>query len=122
MSATTQVKVLSPEMFHIAQGQGFHVPEASSRADNKVSPPRRAGVFQPWADPPSAESPWQANERYTPELGRAAPLSKSRRQAEEARRWYGGAAVGPSHSRGVDGLTPVADTKSTRRGRQQDVE
>ncbi len=29
MSATTQVKVLSPEMFHVAQGQGFHFLEAS---------------------------------------------------------------------------------------------
>ena len=60
MSATTQVKVLSPEMFHIAQGQGFHFLEANSGADDKVSPSRRAGVFQPWADPSSAESPWQA--------------------------------------------------------------
>jgi len=44
MSATTQVKVLSPEMFHIAQGQGFHFLEANSGADDKVSPSRRAGV------------------------------------------------------------------------------
>ena len=29
MSATTQVKVLSPEIFHIALGQGIHDPEAS---------------------------------------------------------------------------------------------
>ena len=29
MSATTQVKVLSPEMFLVALGQGFHLLEAS---------------------------------------------------------------------------------------------
>ena len=44
MSATTQVKVLSPEIFNIAQGQGFHVLEARSVADVKVSLSRRAGV------------------------------------------------------------------------------
>ena len=44
MSATTQVKVLSPEIFNIAQGQGFHFLEASSVADANVSSSRRAGV------------------------------------------------------------------------------
>ena len=44
MSATTQVKVLSPEIINIAQGQGFHVLEASNVADAKVSSSRRAGV------------------------------------------------------------------------------
>ena len=44
MSATTQVKVLSPEIFNIAQGQRFHFLEASSVADVKVSSSRRAGV------------------------------------------------------------------------------
>ena len=43
-SATTQVKVSSPEIFNIAQGQGFHFLEASSVADAKVSSSRRAGV------------------------------------------------------------------------------
>jgi len=38
------VKVLSPEIFNIAQGQGFHFLEASSVADVKVSSSRRAGV------------------------------------------------------------------------------
>jgi len=28
-SATTQVKVSSPEIFHVAQGQGFHILETS---------------------------------------------------------------------------------------------
>ena len=32
LSATTQVKVLSPEIVNIARGQGFHVLEASIAA------------------------------------------------------------------------------------------
>ena len=32
LSATTQVKVLSPEILHVALGQGFHVLEANIRA------------------------------------------------------------------------------------------
>ncbi len=32
LSATTQVKVSSPEIVNIAQGQGFHVLEASTAA------------------------------------------------------------------------------------------
>ncbi len=31
LSATTQVKVLSPEIFHIALGQGFHFLETNIR-------------------------------------------------------------------------------------------
>ena len=43
-SATTQVKVLSPEIFLVALGQGFHVLEASSGLRVMVSASRRAGV------------------------------------------------------------------------------
>ena len=43
-SATTQVKVLSPEIILVALGQGFHVLEASSRACVKASVQGRAGV------------------------------------------------------------------------------
>ena len=35
LSATTQVKVLSPEIHHIALGQGFHLLEASTGARAK---------------------------------------------------------------------------------------
>ena len=38
------MKVLSPEIINIAQGQGVHFLEASSVADAKVSSSRRAGV------------------------------------------------------------------------------
>ena len=66
MSATTQVKVLSPEIINIAQGQGFHFLEASSVADAKGELVTSCRGL----------SPWQANERRVSELGRAAPLSK----------------------------------------------
>jgi len=39
-----QVKVLSPEIFLVAQGQGFHGLEASSVTRDTVSAARRAGV------------------------------------------------------------------------------
>jgi hypothetical protein len=66
--------------------------------------------------------PWQGVERCASEPGRAMPLSMSRRQAEEARKRYGGMAVGPGHSRGVVVVMRGEDTGSTRRGRQQDAE
>ena len=64
-------------------------------------------------------SPWQVIQRFASELGRAMPLpSGSFQQAEEARRRYGGMAVGPVHSRGVVGVMPGAGTWPTRRGWQ----
>ena len=44
MSATTQVKVLSPEIVLVALGQGFHFLEASIGMYAMVSAYRRAGV------------------------------------------------------------------------------
>ena len=44
MSATTQVKVWSPEILLIALGQGFHFLEASIGMHEMVSADRRAGV------------------------------------------------------------------------------
>ncbi len=98
-SAVTQVKVLSPEIHMIARGQGLHSPEAS----------RAAGVIgEPEGRVPGSES---AAGQPTVHIGtwesRTAP-DGSLRQAEEARRRYGGAAVGLTHSRGVGGATPAA--------------
>jgi len=47
-----------------------------------------------------------------------AVLERSFQQAEEARRKYGGMAVGPTRSRGVAGVRPGADRESTRGGWQ----
>ena len=98
MSATTQVKVLSPEIIIAALGQGFVYLEASIAASDKGE---LAG------DVPGSESvagksivhigTWES--RIIPD--------RSFQQAEEARRKYDDAAVGLTHSRGVGGVIPV---------------
>jgi hypothetical protein len=55
-------------------------------------------------------------------LGESRRSRKAADKLEEARKWYGGAAVGLSRSRGVAEVMLCADTKSTRRGQQQDAE
>jgi hypothetical protein len=95
MSATTQVKVLSPEIFLVAMGQGFHVLEASIGASAK-------GEFTPAS---RGLSPWRANEQSILELGRALQLRKVTcdKPKKKARDMEGGKAVGSVHSRGVTG-------------------
>ncbi len=97
LSAITQVKVLSPEIVNFALGQGFHFLEASIAACAKGE--HVSGV-------PGSES---MAGNLTVHIGtwesRVAP-DGSFQQAEEARRKYGGMAVGPAHSRGVAGVMP----------------
>ena len=97
LSATTQVKVLSPEIINIAQGQGFHFLEASIAACVK-------GEYV--SDVPGSES---VAGKLTVHIGtwdnHIAP-NRSFQQAEEARREYGDMVVGPAHSRGVAGVMP----------------
>ena len=67
-------------------------------------------------------SPWQVIQRFASELGRAMSFPKgSFQQAEEARRKYGGMAVGPTHSRGVAGVMSGEGTEPTRRGWQRNA-
>jgi hypothetical protein len=97
LSATTQVKVLSPEIFNIARGQGFHCLEASTVA--RVNGECVSGVsgLQTVAGKRTVRiGTWESH---------AVP-SGSFQQAEEARRKYGGMAVGLTHSRGVVGVMP----------------
>ena len=97
LSAITQVKVLSPEITIVALGQRFHILEASIAA---------CVSGEHVSDVPGSES--MAGNR-TVHIGtwesRAVP-HESFQQAEEARRKYGGMAVGPAHSRGVAGVMP----------------
>ena len=97
-SATTQVKVLSPEILLIAVGQGFHILEANTGA--RVKGERVSGV-------PGSKS--VAGER-TVCIGtwenRSVPFG-SRQGAEEVTRRYGDPVVGPTHIRGVGGVMPV---------------
>lgn len=98
MSATTQVKVLSPEIIHIAMGQGFHVLEASIGTDAEGE--SVSGV-------PGSES---VAGGQTVCIGtwenRSVPFG-SPREAEEAGRGYGVPVFGPTHSRGIGGATPA---------------
>ena len=106
LSAITQVKVLSPEIFIVALGQRFHFLAASIAA---------CVSGEHVSDVPGSES--MAGNR-TVHIGtwesRAVP-HESFQQAEEARRKYGGMAVGPAHSRGVAGATP-GGTQCSREG------
>jgi len=98
LSATTKVKVLSPEIVNIARGQGFHFLEASIAACVKGE--CVSGV-------PGSES---VAGKLTVHVGtwdnHIAPEG-SFQQAEEARRKYGDMVVGLTHSRGVDRVMPI---------------
>jgi hypothetical protein len=97
LSATTRVKVYSPEITNIAQGQGFHFLEASTAA--RVKGECVSGV-------PGSES---VAGNLTVHIGtwedHIVP-DRSFQQAEKARRKYGDMVVGLTRSRGVIGVMP----------------
>jgi len=97
LSATTKVKVYSPEITNIAQGQGFHFLEASTAA--RVKGECVSGV-------PGSES---VAGNPTVHIGtwenHIVPY-RSFRQAEEARRKYDDMVVGLTRNRGVIGVMP----------------
>jgi len=97
MSATTQVKVLSPEIILIAMGQGFHVLEASIGMHAKGE--CISGV-------PGSKS---VAGKQTVCIGtwenRSVP-NGSCQGAEEVTKQYGVSVVGLTHSRGVAGVMP----------------
>ena len=98
LSATTQVKVSSPEIPIIARGQGVHFLEASNaicvKGEQGSSVPGSKSV----ADKSTVHiGTWES---------RTAP-DRSFQQAEEARRKYGDTAVGLTRSRGVGGVMPA---------------
>ena len=102
MSATTQVKVLSPEIFLVALGQGFHFLEAS------------IGMHingECISDVPGSES--VAGRRIdnigTWENRIVPPVSF--REAGEATREYGDAVVGLIHNRGVGRVMSVESVR-----------
>ena len=95
LSATTKVKVFSPEIVNIARGQGIHSLEASIAAHDRGE--CVCGV-------PGSKS---VAGNLTVHIGtwesHIVP-DRSFQQAEEARRKYDGMAVGLTHSRGVAGV------------------
>ena len=97
MSATTQVKVLSPEIILIALGQGFHVLEASTSMHangecisgvpgSKSVAGKRTVCIGTWEN-------------------RSVP-NGSCQGAEEVTKQFGVSVVGLTHSRGVAGVMP----------------
>jgi hypothetical protein len=98
LSATTQVKVLSPEILHIARGQGFHILEASIAMRVQGECIDEVPGSKSVAGKLTVHSgTWES--RITPD--------RSIQQAEEARRTYGDTAVGLTRSRGVGGVMPA---------------
>jgi len=97
LSATTKVKVYSPEITNIAQGQGFHFLEANTAA--RVKGECVSGV------PGSKSVAGNLTVRVGTWESHIVPKG-SFQQAEEARRKYDGMAVGLTRSRGVIGVMP----------------
>jgi len=97
-SAITKVKVWSPEIcLNVALGQELLHSEASIAAH--VNGECVSGV-------PGSKSIAGHSTFHNGTWESHAVLKRSFQQAEEARRKYGGMAVGPTHSRGVAGVMP----------------
>jgi hypothetical protein len=97
-SAITQVKVFSPEICHVALGQGLHHLEASIAAhDNGECV---SGV--PGSQTIAGHSTVHSGTRESHTVPKEASNESKRR-----RRKYGGMAVGLTHSRGVNGVMPI---------------
>ena len=98
LSATTQVKVLSPETLLFALGQGFHVLEANIRT-------RATGECV--SDVPGSESVAGKRTVYIGTWENRSVPTGSFQEAEEATREYGVSVVGLTHIRGVGRVMPV---------------
>ncbi len=97
MSATTQVKVSSPEIFHDAQGQGFHVLEASIDMHAKG---------ECIIDVPGSKSVAGERTVYIGTWENRSVPNGSCQGTEKVTRRYGVSVVGLTHSRGVAGVMP----------------
>ena len=97
MSATTQVKVLSPEMLLVALGQGFHFLKASIGVH--INGECISGV-------PGSESVAGKRTVYNGTWENRNVPNGSRQGAEKVTKRYGVSVVGLTHSRGVAGVMP----------------
>jgi hypothetical protein len=97
-SATTQVKVLSPEIILVALGQGFQTLEACTGA--RVKGERVFSV-------PGSKSVAGKQTVYIGTWENRDVPFRSRQGAEEVTRRYDVPVVGPTHIRGVGGVMPV---------------
>ena len=97
LSATTKVKVYSPEIVNIARGQGIHCLEASIATCVKGE--CVSGV-------PGSKSVAGNSTVHIGTWENHIVPNRSFQQAEEARRKYGDMVVGLTRSRGVIGVMP----------------
>jgi len=98
LSATTQVKVLSPEILLFALGQGFHILETNIRAHVKG---------ERVSDVPGSKSVAGKRTVYIGTWENRSAPKESFQEAEEVTRKYGDPVVGLTHSRGVGRVMPV---------------
>ena len=92
------MKVLSPEIFHIALGQGFHFLETNIRTHAKG---------ESVSDVPGSESVAGKRTVYIGTWENRSVPTRSFREAEEATREYGVSVVGLTRNRGVGRVMPV---------------
>jgi len=104
LSATTQVKVSSPEIILVAMGQGFHFLETNTRSHARG---------ECVSGEPGSKSVAGKRTVYAGTWENQSVPQGSRRGAEEVTRWYGVLVVGLTHSRGVGRVIPVA-SRGTR--------
>ena len=97
-SATTQVKVLSPEINKNAQGQGLHFLETNTGPLAKGE----SGVGVP-----GSKSVAGKQTVYSGTWENRSVPQRSFREAEEVTKKYGVPVVGLTHSKGVDRVMPV---------------
>ncbi len=100
------VKVLSPEIIIVAQGQGFHFLEASIGMHVKG---------ERISDVPGSESVAGKRTVYIGTWENRSAPKESCQGAEKVTRRYGVSVVGPAHSRGVAGVMP-GGTRSSLEG------
>ena len=98
LSATTQVKVLSPEINIVALGQGFHTLETNIGTHVKG---------ESVSDVPGSESVAGKRIVYIGTWENRSVPTVSFQEAEEATRKYGVSVVGLTHSRSVGRVMPV---------------
>ncbi len=103
LSATTQVKVLSPEIPHIALGQGFHILETNIGS-------RTIGECE--FDVPGSKSVAGKRTVHIGTWENRSVLNRSIQGVEETTRMYGASVVGLTHSRGVNRVMPVEPSLS----------
>ena len=103
MSATTQVKVWSPEIISVALGQGLHCLEASigMHVNGEC-------IF----DMPGSESVAGKRTVYIGTWENRSVPNGSCQGAEKVTKRYGVSVVGLTHSRGVSGVMPGESSSS----------